>query len=61
MGKDAEGVSIMGGKYAAQKVTLSAGFPLGVSNHFIGKPVSISVENGSLLILWDTGNGFPFR
>ena len=61
MGKDAEGVSILGGKYDAQKVTLSAGFPLGVSNHFIGKPVSISVENGSLLILWDTGNGFPKR
>ena len=61
MGKDAEGVSILGGKYDAQKVTLSAGFPLGVSNHFIGQDVAIRVEDGSLLILWDTQNGFPAR
>ena len=61
MGRDAEGVSILGGKYAADNVTLSAGFPLGVSNHFVGKPVSISVEGGSLLVLWDTCNGFPER
>ena len=61
MGRDAEGVSILGGKYEADTVTLSAGFPLGVSNHFVGKPVSISVEDGSLLVLWDTCNGFPER
>ena len=61
MGKDAEGVTIQGGKYDAEHVTLSAGFPLGVSNHFEGNPVTISVEKGSLLILWDTCNGFPER
>ena len=61
MGKDAEGVTIQGGKYDAEHVALSAGFPLGVSNHFEGNPVTISVENGSLLILWDTCNGFPKR
>ena len=61
MGKDAEGVTIQGGKYEAKNVTLSAGFPLGVSNHFGGKEVTVSVEKGSLLILWDTGNGFPAR
>ena len=61
MGADAEGVTIQGGKYDAENVTLSAGFPLGVSNHFEGKPVTISVEKGSLLILWDTKNGFPRR
>ena len=61
MGADAEGVTIHGGKYDADNVTLSAGFPLGVSNHFEGNPVTISVENGSLLILWDTCNGFPKR
>lgn len=61
MGKDAEGVTIRGGKYDAENVTLSAGFPLGVSNHFEGRPVTISVKNGSLLILWDTDNGFPTR
>ena len=52
LGRDAEGVTIRGGKYEAENVTLSAGFPLGVSNHFEGKEVTISVEQGSLLILW---------
>ena len=61
MGKDAEGVSIRGGKYEAENAVLSAGFPLGVSNHFIGQEVRVSVRNGSLLILWDTKNGFPQR
>ena len=61
MGADAERVTIKGGKYDAACVTLSAGFPLGVSNHFEGNPVTVSVEKGSLLILWDTGNGFPAR
>ena len=61
MGSDAEGVTIRGGKYEARQATLSAGFPLGVSNHFMGKPVTVSVENGSLLVLWDTCNGFPVR
>ena len=61
MGADATGVTIRGGKYDAENVTLSAGFPLGVSNHFEGKEVTVSVEDGSLLILWDTRNGFPRR
>ena len=61
MGQDAEGVTIQGGKYDAENVTLSAGFPLGVSNHFEGNEVRIRVEKGSLLILWDTRNGVPLR
>ena len=61
MGRDAKGVTIQGGKYDAENVTLSAGFPLGVSNHFEGAEVRICVEDGSLLILWDTKNGFPLR
>ena len=61
MGADAEGVTIRGGKYDAENVVLSAGFPLGVSNHFEGREVTVSVEAGSLLILWDTKNGFPSR
>ena len=61
MGADAKGVTIKGGKYDADNVTLSAGFPLGVSNHFEGHPVTVSVKDGSLLMLWDTRNGFPTR
>ena len=50
MGADAEGVSITGAQYPLSDAALSAEFPLGVSNHFIGNPVTVSVRNGSLLI-----------
>lgn len=52
MGKDAHGVSIQGLQYPLEKGTLTAGFPLGVSNHFVGKAAEISVEDGSLLIVF---------
>ena len=57
MGKDARGVSITGTKYEAENITLSAGFPLGVSNHFTGKKSRITVHSGSLLLLYDRQNG----
>ena len=50
MGEDAQGVSICGAQYQVDRITLSAEFPLGVSNHFVGRPVTISVEKGTLLI-----------
>ena len=53
MGRDATGVTIKGLQYPLENGTLSAGFPLGVSNHFVGKPAEISVENGSLLLIYD--------
>jgi thiamine pyrophosphokinase len=52
MGSDARGVTIEGLQYPLEKGTLSAGFPLGVSNHFVGKEAKITVEEGSLLILY---------
>lgn len=61
LGADAAGVTLSGLKYPLEDGTLSSGFPLGVSNHFIGKKSSISVKNGSLLLLWDRENGFPER
>ena len=59
MGADATGVTLTGLKYSLEKGRLTADFPLGVSNHFLGKESRISVENGKLLLLWDAGNGFP--
>lgn len=53
LGADASGVSISGGQYPLQNGTLRAGFPLGLSNHFIGDSVEISVKDGSLLIIWE--------
>lgn len=61
LGLDAEGVTLSGLKYPLENGALTSGFPLGVSNHFIGEKSSISVKNGSLLVLWDRENGFPER
>ena len=61
MGADARGVTLEGLYYPLEKGCLTAGFPLGVSNHFTGEPARISVEDGSLLVLWDRKNGFPVR
>ena len=61
MGCDAEGVTLEGLYYPLEKGRLTAGFPLGVSNHFTGKPAAITVEKGSLLVLWQRENGFPER
>ena len=61
LGRDAVGVTEEGLYYGLENGTLTAGFPLGASNHFTGKEARISVKDGSLLILWDRGNGFPQR
>lgn len=57
LGKDARGVTIKGLKYPLENGDLTAAFPLGVSNHFTGKPARISVEDGTLLIIYDRQNG----
>ena len=59
MGADARGVTIRGTKYEAENITLTAGFPLGVSNHFTGKESTVTVKNGSLLLIYDRENGLP--
>ena len=61
MGSPAQGVSIRGLKYTLENGELTAGFPLGVSNHFMGEEATVSVENGSLLILYDRSNGLLNR
>ena len=59
MGADAQGVTIRGLKYGLEKGSLKAGFPLGVSNHFVGEKSEISVENGSLLVIFERENLIP--
>ena len=61
LGPDAEGITLENLHYPLQNGTLTSGFPLGVSNHFIGKPARITVEKGSILTMWDRKNGFPKR
>ncbi len=59
MGSDARGVSLSGLKYSLEDGQLSAGFPLGVSNRLTGKAATVSVRDGSLLVLWDRNAGLP--
>lgn len=59
LGADAEGVTLKGLQYPLNDVVLTAGFPLGVSNHFLGQKAAVSVQNGTLLVLYDRDNGFP--
>ena len=59
LGEKAEGVTIRGLKYELEKGTLESSFPLGVSNHFIGKEATVAVENGTLTVMYDIEKGFP--
>ena len=52
MGEDARSVTIRGLQYGLENGTLTAGFPLGVSNHFVGKEAMVCIENGSLLVFF---------
>ena len=61
LGADVRGVTLTGLHYPLENGILTAGFPLGVSNHFTGQPAAVSVERGSLLALYDVFNGFPRR
>ncbi len=57
LGQEARGVTIKGLQYAMENGNLHCDFPLGVSNHFVGQKASIWVEDGTLLIMYDTKNG----
>ena len=59
MGEDARGVTLTGLQYTLAEETLTAGFPLGVSNRFIGKPACVAVKDGSLLVMYDRACGLP--
>ena len=48
---DAKGVTETGLKYELHRDVLESSFPRGVSNEFIGEEATVSVEDGSLLVL----------
>ena len=54
----AEGVDLTGLKYPLEKHTLTSQFPLGLSNQFLGQEATVSVETGSLLLLWEDKGDF---
>lgn len=49
----ARGVTLEGLKYSIHDGQLSAAFPLGVSNEFLGVPARVSVREGTLLLIWE--------
>ncbi len=51
-GEEAKGVDLTGLKYPLKDATLRNGYPLGVSNEFIGKEACVSVKAGKLLIVF---------
>ena len=51
-GNKAKGVDIKGFKYSLQNADLSPNFPIGVSNEFVGKKSTVSVKNGTLVVMW---------
>lgn len=54
LGGTANGVTIHGLSYDVEDHTMPCTSHIGVSNEFIGKEVQISVEDGFLLIVWQT-------
>lgn len=59
LGKDAKGVCLRGLKYPMENGTLTSGFPLGVSNHFIGEEAAVAANDGMVTVVYDTVNAFP--
>jgi len=58
LGPDARGVTLEGLHYPLENGTLTAHFPLGVSNHFTDKPARVTLGSGTLIALYDVENGF---
>ena len=48
----AEGVTLRNLKFELTDHTISADFPLGVSNEFLEQPAQVSVRRGALLAMW---------
>lgn len=56
-----KGISETGLKYTLDNATLKNDKVLGVSNEFIGEESSISVQEGTLLVMWEEQNGLPVK
>lgn len=55
-GGTARGITLTGLKYELDDAVLESSFPLGVSNEFTGSPAYIRVEQGSVLVLWQSAD-----
>ena len=53
-GEKAVGVTLKGLKYPLENATITNTYPVGVSNEFTDEDVVISVDSGTLIIMWET-------
>lgn len=51
MDGEARGVTLRGLKYKMEQGTIRSGFPIGVSNSFVGEAASVEVRDGLLLMM----------
>lgn len=58
LSETAEDVSIKGLQYLLNNAEIESGFPLGVSNEFIGEPASIKIGKGTVLVIWQGSSDF---
>lgn len=61
LSEPAKGVWERGLKYSLEDAVMTCDKTLGVSNEFTGQAGSISVADGTLILLWDEENGLPKR
>ena len=54
----ARGVGLQGLKFPLENYTMEGSFPIGVSNEFLGVPATVSVREGSLLLVWEEKGDF---
>lgn len=54
---EAKGVDLVGLYYPLRDAKLTSAFPLGVSNQFTGEASSVSVREGTLLVMYDRAAG----
>ena len=52
IGEIAEGVTLDGLKYPLNYYTMTDNNPIGVSNEFTGKPATVSVQSGTVIVTW---------
>lgn len=59
MGAPAKGITLTGFYYPLTEGTLTADFPLGVSNHFTGSRAEVRSGEGQLLLVYSREAGLP--
>jgi len=55
-GSYAKGVYLKNLKYELNNATLTSDIPIGVSNEFIGKDSTVTVNDGTLVVMWSENN-----